>query len=385
MDISYHFDDLKDLINKSKNHNYNFYELFSFKVIYFISLITKVLRHIVINSNILKVKIKITMVEKMDSNNIDDRINLMKSQKLKAKELEAENKKKSENYKKERQIEFNETFGIFFDFIENCKNKKNDLLELFIHNRTKEPYKNNTNEIRAKYNYIDINVIPSNIGIIESSQSDNQILLGICFEPVNSFESINDITWYIGKQKLCNFIVKSHIPLKTDSFYIPSKIFCKKIKYNKIQVRTDIVPIKFSKYHYIIKINFKENKYIFSNLSDCSLTFNNEKSCCLDIYNSKLEVSIDKNVLLDNRTIIENDLYNILTNDISKNEFLTYKEKNKLEVLYRPFDLDNGYWNKPYSFINDNFIIDYPKYMASIIQYSENIKELNKSCFEYIC
>lgn len=321
-------------------------------------------------------------------NNIEEKLNTMRLEKLKAEELEAENKMVSENIRKDQDVKFDETFGIFFEYIKKCKNMKDNLIELLIHNRTNKGYKNHTSQIMSSYNGVTVNVIPKNIDIIESSIQENHIILGISFEPYDSSESIEAISWFIEDHELCSFIVKNTKPLESDSFYIPEKVYLGfPIKCNQVQVKTVVSSYNYYKYHYIIKINYNKinNEYTFKSINDCILTFNGKKCCCLNIYGRKLDYSIDKNVLLENWATIENDLDNILTSSINENEFLIFEEMNQPKVVFRPFDLDEDYWNKSYCILNDNFITDYPRYIAKQLQQSNNIRELNKKWFEYIC
>lgn len=320
----------------------------------------------------------------MNNKNIEERINNMKLEELALEKRESENKIKSDDYVNMKQIKFNETFGIFYDYLKKSKNIENNLLALLYHNKE---HKNDTKQIMANIDGVTINVIPKYIEIINSSSENDQILLGICFEPYNT-ESIDNITWFIENDEICSFTVKNNIPLESDSFNIPKKVYFRFLSKNeKVQVKTVVTSYKYCKYHYLIKINYNEadNEYKFTSIKNPILHFNNKKFCCLDIYgNSILDFSISKNELFENITSIENDLDNILSRNIGNNKFLKFKEYKQCKVMFSKFESEEEYSNKSYSYLNDMIITDYPKYMARIIQNSSDIEKLNKSWFEYI-
>lgn len=327
----------------------------------------------------------------MHNKSIEEKINDMKLEKLKVDELEAEKQKIYEKNRKERNDKFKETFVIFFDYIKKCRNKKSEFLELLVHNRTSKKYKNETNQIMATINGVTINVIPCDIDIIQSNKEYEQILLDISFKPFNTSESIEIVTWLIENEELCSFTVKNNIPLDSEKFYIPQKVyFGYPINCKKVEVKTSISSCKYDKYHYFIKITYDEtkNQYKLESIKDTFCYFNDKKFCCVDIYNScKIDCIISKNELFANIETIENDLDNILisSNIDADNVLIKFENKKQKQVVFKPFDLNETYWNQSYNFINDMFIHDYPRYLANKLQQSSYIKELSKKWFEYTC
>lgn len=321
----------------------------------------------------------------MHNKSIEKRINNMRLEKLQAIEDENEKKKINEDIRNKKNEKFNDSFWFIFEFMNDCRNKKGSLIELLTYNKS---HINDTKQMMSSYNGITINVIPNNMEIISSSVKSNDIFIGIRFEPYSNSELIEDISWFIDNRKLCSYMIKNTKPTDNDKFYIPKNVFLGfPITSKKSEVKSVISPFNYYNFYYIIKINYNEvnNEYSFKSIHDCILSLNDIKHCCVNIYGTKLDCSINKNVLLENLVDIKKDLNNILTKNINENKFLKYEEKKLSKTVFRPFDLDEEYWNERCYILGKSFITDYPRYFAQHIQHVVNIKKLNKKWFKYIC
>lgn len=232
-----------------------------------------------------------------------------------------------------------------------------------------------------------------------------KIYLAICFEPHESVKYIEETTWSIKDQELCSYTSNNLKPTDDEYFYIPREIyFGFHSKTNSLQVKKKVNPFKHDKYYYGIEITFDEyeNEYTIKSLRDRVITpykrglnLNNNGFCFLNItssrykYDSVLDLKIKKDEFINKSEIIFDDLYKIFKLDAVKtdknigNKILKFENKDKQKFFRKPFDLNKEYWDKPYNFLLEDIITNYPRYIANQLQEKGDVRKFDKGFFKY--
>jgi hypothetical protein len=249
-----------------------------------------------------------------------------------------------------------------------------------------------------------VEVKPNNIEIIEPLSTNNKIYLAICFTPNESEKYIEEIIWSINDVELCSYITKNSRPTDNEDFCIPQKVYFDYYAKKGFRVQKKVASLNSDKYYYGIEIEFNDysNEYTIKTLRDrvitpikYGLSFTNNKYSFLNMttsqfmYDSVLDIKIKRDEFLKNEEIIFDDLLRIFIAESKKmektkeNELLKFENKDKLKFLFKPFDLNEEHWNKPYNFFIDDVITNYPRFIANKLQQSKNICNLSKEFFKY--
>lgn len=319
--------------------------------------------------------------------------------------LEKIQNEKNEVTRKDEKAKFSEKFGYFYNFIRDMKEQKTNVFNFLLENyKNGNLYVNNNEYILASFMGITVAVKPTDIEIIEPLSSSNKIYLAICFTPHESVKYIEETTWSINDVELCSYISQNQKPTVDEDFYIPQKVYFDFYSKKGFQVKKRVISFKYDKYYYGIEIEFNDynNTYIIKTLRDriipsikSGLSFTNNEYYFLNIttsqckYDSVLDIKIKRDEFLKNEEVIFDDLSRIFiaeskeTEKTKGNVLLKFENKDKLKFLFKPFDLNKEYWNKPYNFFIDNIITNYPRYIANQLQQKENICKLNKEFFKY--
>lgn len=335
------------------------------------------------------------------------------AKKLEQKKLNDEKKAKLEKMKNEKdevtrkdeKAKFNEKFGYFYNFIKDMKEQKTNVFSFLLENyKNGNLYINNNEYILASFMGITIAVKPTDIEIIEPLSSSNKIYLAICFTPHESVNYIEETTWSINNVELCSYISQNQKPTVDEDFYIPQKVYFDYYAKKSFRVQKEVASLNSDKYYHGIEIEFNDysDEYTIKTLRDrvitpikYELSSTNNKYSFLNMttsqfmYDSVLDIKIKRDEFLKNEEIIFDDLLRIFIAESKKmektkeNELLKFENKDKLKFLFKPFDLNEKHWNKPYNFFIDDVITNYPRFIANQLQQSKNICNLSKEFFKY--